>query len=326
MNEHVSKNFDRNLFRQDVRRDMRNVVLFSVFSLIANLIAASVVEAIGIFAKKDFIDGLLRGDYSTADILDSNLLSLATLVGAVLGSLVFLIYRGKRFFTDVALPAAERMKPTTLVVLVVATQGIQFAYSAIFALLEQLLSPLGISLVDDYTSNMEILLNPIGIIYIVLVGPIVEEFIFRGAVMGALRKYGDNFAILFSSLIFGIYHMIFMQIIFAVAVSFLLGYVACRWSLRYSILLHILVNGLSVLIMESGAVGSTIASLALIICCIATIIIVIVLRKSFVARIRAGKPNYASTFRNGFSSIFFWIYAIIFVGLGILATVSDTLL
>ncbi|MDR3305018.1 MAG: CPBP family intramembrane metalloprotease [Clostridiales Family XIII bacterium] len=319
MNNINLQNFNWDLFRTDVRKDVRNVVLFVVFALGVNIFVTLIMSMLAMFSDPNTISGILSGETSLTAPMSDTALSLITMVGPVAGSFVFLLYRGRRFFTDITLPAPERMTAGTLLMLIVATQGIQFAYGGLVALLDKLLSPLGISLTEGYSASIDALLNPIGILYIVLVGPIFEELIFRGAVMGSLRKYGDNFAILFSALIFGIYHMIFMQVIFAAVLGLLLGYVACRYSLRYSILLHIVVNGLSVLLMESGenTVAEGLGGLAILICCIVTVILIIVFRRKLAARIHAGAPFYARTYANGFSSIAFWLYAIILVGAGI---------
>ena len=43
-------------------------------------------------------------------------------------------------------------------------------------------------------------------LYVGIAGPVAEELIYRGFVMRRLEKYGSFFAILFSSLLFGIMH------------------------------------------------------------------------------------------------------------------------
>ena len=48
---------------------------------------------------------------------------------------------------------------------------------------------------------------------------VIEEFVFRGLIMGSLRKYGDGFAVLISSALFGLVHGNFEQIPFAFLVG-----------------------------------------------------------------------------------------------------------
>jgi hypothetical protein len=87
-----------------------------------------------------------------------------------------------------------------------------------------------------------------------------------------------------------------------------LGYACTRWSLRTSIALHIISNGLSVLIsMEALAVPG---GLGLIFCAILTVIFLVVFRRQFVQRVRLGAPYYGRvTYANGFQSIAFWLFA-----------------
>lgn len=53
---------------------------------------------------------------------------------------------------------------------------------------------------------------------------ISEEILFRGAILSALRKHSDGFAILISSLIFGLFHGNFVQFPFAFIVGLVLSW------------------------------------------------------------------------------------------------------
>ena len=248
---------------------------------------------------------------------DGSMIGLMSIVGIVCGGCVFLILRKKRFFTDVALPSAETLTLKKFLVLVVITQGIQGAYSMIIAFVDFIL-PNGISLAENYGDTMGSLFTPVGLLYVVLIGPIFEELIFRGAIMGTLRRFGNNFAILFSSILFGFYHMLILQIPFAFVMGLLFGYVATRWSLRIAIVLHIIVNGLSCLFsMQESLTIAGIAGLAMICCAILTIIFAIVWKDALKSRIREGAAYYANTYAYGFSSIAFWIYIVITTAIGI---------
>ncbi len=79
-------------------------------------------------------------------------------------------------------------------------------------------------------------------LYSSFVGPIVEELIYRGFVMRSLEKYGKAFAIVVSSVFFGVMHQNLVQSVFAIFAGLVLGYVAMNYSLKWSILLHIVNN------------------------------------------------------------------------------------
>ena len=66
------------------------------------------------------------------------------------------------------------------------------------------------------------------IIRIVVVAAIAEELTLRGYVMGNLRKYGDRFAIIVSSVVFAIMHGNLIQAPFALIAGFGLGYFAVK--------------------------------------------------------------------------------------------------
>ena len=85
------------------------------------------------------------------------------------------------------------------------------------------------------------------VLYVALLGPVIEEFIFRGQILRRLRPFGDWAAIAYSSLMFGLMHGNITQFLYATYIGTVLGYVAVRTGrLRYCMLLHILVNSCSV--------------------------------------------------------------------------------
>ena len=57
---------------------------------------------------------------------------------------------------------------------------------------------------------------------------LAEEFAFRGVVLGSLRKFGDGFALVSSSILFGIIHGNFQQMPFAFLVGLVLGFTAIK--------------------------------------------------------------------------------------------------
>lgn len=80
----------------------------------------------------------------------------------------------------------------------------------------------------------------------VVVPPLVEELMFRGAVLQSLRRFGDGFAVLGSALIFGMMHGNFTQTVFAFIAGLAMGYAAVKAeSLLPSILIHFTNNALA---------------------------------------------------------------------------------
>jgi len=68
---------------------------------------------------------------------------------------------------------------------------------------------------------------------------LVEEFAFRGIILGAFKKYGDGFAIFVSSAAFGLIHGNFQQIPFAFMMGLFLGFCTVRTgSIRIAMCVH----------------------------------------------------------------------------------------
>jgi uncharacterized protein len=81
-----------------------------------------------------------------------------------------------------------------------------------------------------------------------VLAPICEELIFRGMIMQNLRKYGDFFAVLISSLMFALLHGNFEQTPFAFVVGLALGLVVIETgSIFISMLLHCFINSISLI-------------------------------------------------------------------------------
>lgn len=90
-------------------------------------------------------------------------------------------------------------------------------------------------------------------IYSTVIPPLVEEILFRGAVLGSLRRWGDWFAILVSSILFGLYHGNAGQFVFATLVGLVFGYLRVRTdNMLPGMLLHMLNNGLATLASVLG--------------------------------------------------------------------------
>ncbi len=89
----------------------------------------------------------------------------------------------------------------------------------------------------------------LSVISTALVPALVEEFAMRGIVLGSLRKFGDSFALVTSSICFGLMHGNFEQIPFAFMVGMFLGFAVLKTgSLRVSMAVHFANNLVAVLI------------------------------------------------------------------------------
>jgi membrane protease YdiL (CAAX protease family) len=78
---------------------------------------------------------------------------------------------------------------------------------------------------------------------VVIVGPIVEELVFRKLMIDRFSRYGDAVAITVSSVSFGLFHGNFYQFFYAALLGIALSYIYVRsGKIIYPILLHIFIN------------------------------------------------------------------------------------
>lgn len=94
------------------------------------------------------------------------------------------------------------------------------------------------------------------IVFMVILAPVIEELIFRKALIDRMQPYGEKLAVITSALIFGFFHGNLAQLFYAFTLGLVFGYVYLRTGkLRYTIGLHMLVNFLgsviSVLALEN---------------------------------------------------------------------------
>ena len=110
-------------------------------------------------------------------------------------------------------------------------------------------------------SNMEG--SWLGVLAIAIIGPILEEMLFRGAVTTELLKsYSPQKAILFSALIFGIFHINPAQVLNAFLLGLLLAWLFYKThSLIPGILIHILNNSLSVYFTQAFPEADTLSDI-----------------------------------------------------------------
>lgn len=108
---------------------------------------------------------------------------------------------------------------------------------------------------DDflYESRTDIVLY---FIQVAILPAIIEEFVFRGIAVNALRPMGTKFAVVFSAILFGMAHLNPLQSAFATLFGLLLGgvYVATG-SVWTCVLLHFFNNAFAVIVEYSVAMA-----------------------------------------------------------------------
>ena len=251
------------------RHDLKRQVMITVWVIVAAVIVLNTVstsilaagmffkpefwnEIIGMFAQDDLTDLAMDPTAGYEDIVqvtttDGNLIGLASIASVLCTLPLFLILRGKKLFTSDITETRNKCKASLMLQIFIIAMGAQLIFGMLTTGLNKLLEPLGMDSTQFYESSLELLKSPVGLIYIMLIGPVCEEIIFRGAVMRSFERFGGNFAIVMSSLFFALYHIITVQVIFAFFMGLILGYIAHRYSLLWAIIVHMLINSVATL-------------------------------------------------------------------------------
>lgn len=81
------------------------------------------------------------------------------------------------------------------------------------------------------------------LVFLVILAPMMEEFIFRRQLIDRMRPYGEKLAIILSAAMFALFHGNVSQAFYAFVIGLVFGYLYVRaGKLRYTIMLHMLVN------------------------------------------------------------------------------------
>jgi membrane protease YdiL (CAAX protease family) len=285
------------LYKRQLRTVITSVVLALFLFYAINLFASFVVGFIAILSSGAFGDILaqpldssnLEESLTQRSLMEAMPLGLMSIVGIVAGACALFIVRGKRLLTEDLTKVNERISLPDFIKLACLMLGINAIFTLLPMLMELLAPGIGKALEGPLDDMLTGYFDLSGILYIVLLGPIVEEIIFRGAILRALVPFGRNFAIIISSLAFGLYHLYLMQGMFAFLVGVLFAYCTLRFSIKWAMLLHILNNGLSVVFSFLG-VSPLIITGCYALFLVLGIIVALISLPRFRQQLQEGKP------------------------------------
>lgn len=136
----------------------------------------------------------------------------------------------------------KKMNWKTFGMSVLCLFGAQFLFSGVFIGLDEILEIFHLSIGSQIEAAQGMNQLPSQLVYTLILGPVAEELLFRGAIFQVLRKYGKTFAIFASAILFGIYHGNLPQGVTAFAIGILFAYITAEYSIYWSILIHIFNN------------------------------------------------------------------------------------
>ena len=85
--------------------------------------------------------------------------------------------------------------------------------------------------------------SPLKILVMVILAPLLEEYIFRKQIIDRTKIYGEKTAVILSGLLFGLFHTNMFQFFYAFFVGVLFAYIYVRTGrLRYPVLIHGIIN------------------------------------------------------------------------------------
>lgn len=81
------------------------------------------------------------------------------------------------------------------------------------------------------------------VIFVVILGPIMEEIVFRKILIDRTVKYGERNAMFISALLFGLFHMNLFQFFYAFGIGLIFAYIYIKSrKIGYSIVFHMIIN------------------------------------------------------------------------------------
>ena len=138
----------------------------------------------------------------------------------------------------------KRLSLSEFFVMFVIGEALMYAGSLIGNILNQFIGDVtGVTPENNVSALISEMPLWLMLVAMVIIGPIVEELIFRKILIDRLSIYGDKMAIIFSSIAFGLMHGNLYQFFYAALLGLLLGYVyASTRNLKYTIYIHMIVN------------------------------------------------------------------------------------
>ncbi|MBR2047862.1 MAG: CPBP family intramembrane metalloprotease [Oscillospiraceae bacterium] len=182
---------------------------------------------------------LITGDVPEETALMGN--GWGYLTACLLAVLLIRIWKGKAFFTGMW-KSDRRMTQGAFWQLLCLTISVQLVFQLLAIVMETLLNLMGLSIIEsmEMASGMPDTFSMF--LYYSLGAPVVEEIIFRGAILRGLERYGKRFAIWTSAFLFGIFHGNLIQSPYAFLVGLILGYVAMEYNVFWAMVLHMVNN------------------------------------------------------------------------------------
>lgn len=165
--------------------------------------------------------------------------------GAVFITWYYFAFVEKRGIRETLYSHTQRLSPACFGWIVLLGFAVQHVISLLMAVIYAIIP----SAMDQYTEMIDSSgISQYSILWAVstlILPPIVEEIIFRGLILQYLGRAGARFLVanLIQAVLFGVFHMNFVQGIYTALLGFLLGWLAYRYdSILVPMVLHAIFN------------------------------------------------------------------------------------
>lgn len=226
---------EKEILKKDVKRMSWGLIWYMVLNFFVVVIVMSVqlirfgLENTDILQQEQYIAGLENEGTSM-------------IVGVFVGLLFLMLYMKKYVKKESILTEKRQMTPKKFWQILCIFMTAQFVFSLFASVLEAALNMIGYSAMESIEAASGGSVTISMFLYASFVAPVVEEIVYRGFVFRMLRNHGKMFAIVTSSILFGVMHANIPQMAFAMAVGFVLAYVTEEYSIKWAICLHMINN------------------------------------------------------------------------------------
>lgn len=213
-------------------RFSRFFISIFIYILASNIVAVA-SELVVAYAFPDKAEAILNSYWYVWSI---NVLAMYVIALPIL----YLIVRGMRS----TVRTKSKIRASEFFILIAVAEALMMLGNMVGTYLNTLIGAFLGREVTDTTAEL-IENSPVWLIFIVavIIGPIVEELIFRKLLMDKLGMYGDRIAIIVSAVAFGIFHGNLYQLFYAALLGLLLAYVYSKTSnVLYPIAIHMIIN------------------------------------------------------------------------------------
>lgn len=296
-----------------------SVVLLMVLSTVMQMLSALATNS-----QAELNDNLINGFLEKA----TETSNWGYLLAIGMGLALILLWKKPNYLCKTVFAPGGQMKAKDFLLITIVFFSGQQLFQWWYLLLESVSNGLGFSL-ETLLESATVSDNSIPMfLYACLLGPVAEEILFRGLMLRSLQPYGKKFAILVSSLLFGLFHGNLLQVPFAFFVGLVMGYVALEYNIYWAIILHLMNNLVfadlvpRALSLLPQGMDDLILAVFLLICAVGTAVILI-LRwrdvKDYWKDNPTEKGTYAAFFRAPAMIAFLIISALTIISLPTLA-------